>query len=83
MATVLKLLFGDKPGAPIVAASPTNPGFERQWSRLSDGVDEVIEARIYAGIHFRAANEDGAAMGRKIARLVTKQALRARRELKD
>jgi hypothetical protein len=83
MATVLRLLFGDKPRAPIVASSPTNPGFERHWSRLSDGVDEVIEARIYAGIHYRAANEDGVVLGRKIARFVVNQALRARRESKD
>jgi hypothetical protein len=82
MATVLKLLFGDEPGAPIVAISPTNPGFERHWARLSEGVDEVIEARIYAGIHYRTSDEDGAAVGRKIARFVVNRALRARHQSK-
>jgi hypothetical protein len=80
MATVMMLLFDDQPGAPIVATSPTNPGFERRWDRLSEGVDEVIEARIYSGIHYRSADEDGAQLGRKIARFVVNHALRARRK---
>jgi hypothetical protein len=78
MATVLTLLFDDEPGVPIVGISPTNPGFERRWARLSEGVDEVIEARIYAGIHFRAADKDGAALGRKVGRFVVNHALGAR-----
>jgi PAP2 superfamily len=83
MATVLKLLFGDEPGAPIVVSSPTSPGFERHWTRLSEGVEEVIEARIYAGIHYRTSDEEGAALGRKIARFVAHHALRVRHESKD
>jgi PAP2 superfamily len=79
MATVLMLLFGDEPNAPIVATSPTNPGFERYWGRLSEGVEEVIEARIYAGIHYRTSDEEGAQLGRKIARFVVNHALRVRR----
>jgi hypothetical protein len=83
MATVLKLLFGDEPGTPIVATSPTNPGFERHWARLSEGVNEVIEARIYSGIHYRTSDEDGAAVGRRIAQFVVKHALRSRHQAKD
>ena len=83
MATVLKLMFGDEPGTPIVATSSMNPGFERHWGTLSEGVNEVIEARIYAGIHYRTADEDGAAVGRRIARFVANHALRVRHGLKD
>ena len=82
MATVLKRLFGDGIDAPIVVISPTNPGFERHWVRLSEGVDEVIDARIYSGIHYRSADEDGAAVGRRVARFVMDQTLR-RRASKD
>ena len=78
MASAMMLLFGDEPGAPIIATSPTNPGFERHWERLSEGIDEVIEARIYSGIHYRSADEEGAEVGRKIARFVVSHALRAR-----
>jgi hypothetical protein len=83
MATVLKLLFGDESGAPLVASSPTNPGFERHWARLSEGVEEVIDARIYAGIHYRTSDEEGAAVGRKIARFVVNHALRVPHQSKD
>ena len=78
-----QLLFGDEPDAPIIATSPTNPGFERHWARLSEGVEEVIEARIYSGIHYRTSDEDGAAVGRKVARFVVNHALRARHQSKD
>jgi hypothetical protein len=83
MATVLKLLFGDDPGVAIVAASPTNPGFVRNWDRFSDGVDEVIEARIYGGIHYRTSDEDGAAVGARVGRAVALRALRSRHPHKD
>jgi hypothetical protein len=80
MATVLMLMFGDTPAAGIVATSPTNPAFERHWATLSEGVDEVIEARIYSGIHYRTSDEEGAQLGRRIARFVVNHALRERSE---
>ena len=76
MATVLGLLFGDDPGVSIVALSPTNAGFARQWTTFSQGVDEVIDARIYAGIHYRTSDEVGARVGRQVARFVAQHALR-------
>jgi PAP2 superfamily protein len=79
MATVLILLFGDDPGVPIVATSPTNPGFERHWATLSEGIQEVIDARIYVGFHYRTSDEVGARVGRKVARFVMNHALRARK----
>jgi hypothetical protein len=83
MAAVLAFLFGDKPGVPIVATSSTAPaGFTREWERFSDGVDEVIEARIYGGIHYRTSDEDGAAAGRKVARSVVLHSLRPRHPFK-
>ena len=76
MGFMLSLLFGDKPGITIVALSPTNPGFVRQWTAFSQGVDEVIEARVYSGIHYRTADEVGARVGRQIARFVYTHALK-------
>jgi len=76
MATVLRLLFGDYPGVPIVAISPTNPGFPRRWHTFTEGVDEVIDARVYSGIHYRTSDETGARVGRQVARLVFNHALR-------
>jgi len=68
MATVLRLLFDDDPGVAFTATSPTNPGFERHWVTFSEGVREVIDARVYAGIHFRSSDERGATLGGQVAR---------------
>jgi hypothetical protein len=76
MATTLAYLFGDNPGIAIVATSPTNPAFPRQWSTFSEGVDEVVDARVFSGIHFRTSDEVGARVGRQVAQFVIHQALR-------
>lgn len=83
IAMVLMLLFGDEPGVSIVATSPTNPGFTRHWTTLGEGVDEVIDARILTGIHYRSSDEEGAALGRKVARFVVSHALRAAHPRQD
>jgi hypothetical protein len=75
MATVLILLFGDNPGVPLVATSPTNPTFQREWTTFSEGIEEVIDARIYAGFHFRTSMERAAALGRRIGRFVVNHSL--------
>jgi hypothetical protein len=76
MATVLTMLFDDDPGVTFTATSPTNAGFERHWATFSEGVNEVIDARVYAGIHFRSSDERGARIGRQVARFVAKHAFR-------
>jgi hypothetical protein len=42
-------------------------GEERFYRRASDVVDEVVEARMWLGLHFRSADEDGADIGRRVA----------------
>jgi hypothetical protein len=69
MATVLTRLFDDDPGVAFTATSPTNPGFTREWTTFSEGVREVIDARVYSGIHFRSSDERGAKLGRQVARV--------------
>jgi hypothetical protein len=76
MATVLRLLFDDDPDVAFTATSPTNPGFERHWETFSEGVREVIDARVYSGIHFRWSDERGAKLGRQVARFAAKHAFR-------
>jgi hypothetical protein len=78
MAFVLKEMFGDAPGYVIDATSSQTPGFVRHWQTFGEGVDEVIDARVYSGIHFRTSDEVGARLGRQVARFVLTHALRAR-----
>ena len=38
-------------------------------------IDDTIDARVYQGIHFRSADEDGAWIGKKVARWLDKHYL--------
>jgi hypothetical protein len=39
----------------------------RSFDRFSQALREVIDARVWAGIHFRTADEQGAVIGKKVA----------------
>jgi hypothetical protein len=45
-----------------------NGGLTRSFTRFSQAIDEVVDARVWSGIHFRTADEQGAKIGRQIAR---------------
>ena len=51
---------------PFYATSSRFPGEQRAFSRFSDVTNEVLEARIYAGIHFRTPDVQSADLGREI-----------------
>ena len=44
----------------------------RSFERLSDALKEVIDARVWGGIHFRTADEQGAVLGKKVAHWLEK-----------
>jgi hypothetical protein len=73
MATVLETIFGDGLGAPIQL---TFTGITRQWQTFDQGVQEVIDARVYSGIHFRNSDEVGVRLGRQVAQFAMTHALR-------
>jgi hypothetical protein len=54
---------------PIPARNVVN-GEERFFRKASDVVEEVVEARMLLGVHYRFADEDGADIGRKVARQI-------------
>jgi len=76
MAQILISLFGDKPGVTMVAHSPAHPGFDHLWFRFTQGIDEVINARVWEGIHFRNSDEQGMRAGRCVGQFVVRHALR-------
>jgi hypothetical protein len=74
VSTVLQAVVGD--AVEITLTSPTAPGVTRRWTRLQDYRDEVSEARILAGFHYRFSADIGKEMGRKIGELTVGTQLR-------
>ncbi len=60
--------FQDFFGTDDVAFSDTNnAGLTRSWTSFSQAIDEIVDARVWSGIHFRTADEQGARIGREVA----------------
>jgi hypothetical protein len=74
-ASVLTAFFGDVIPE-IRLTTPTAPGVTRTFTKLSDIVSEIIDARIFDGVHYRTSGEVGAEMGRKIAEYVLQNFLK-------
>jgi len=75
ISTVLRSVLGGDFGE-FSLTSPTAPGVTRKWNRVEDYSDEVANARIYAGFHYRFSTEVGKDMGRKIGELTVATQLR-------
>jgi hypothetical protein len=61
-----------------VNTTNTTPGIPqtRTFHRFDDAADEVVVGRIYEGIHFRFADEEGRKQGRHVAQWVHGHALK-------
>jgi hypothetical protein len=66
----MRAFFGtDKIGFDIVSSRfPGTPAQTRHFAGFSQALEEVIDARVWGGIHFRTAGTQGAALGRRVAR---------------
>jgi hypothetical protein len=63
---VLLMFFGtDEIGFDVTSAR--FPGELRHFDRFSDALAEIIEARIWAGLHFRTADVQAEILGRRVA----------------
>jgi hypothetical protein len=65
MAESLEAVFGRRARFSVTSLSSNTT---RSYRGFSHAVDEVIDARVYSGIHFRKADEDGAELGQAVAR---------------
>jgi hypothetical protein len=52
------------------------PGVIRSFANFHSALDECIDARIFAGIHFRTADVDAGILGTRVAGYVVANALR-------
>ena len=65
MGETLKDFFnGDK-----MAWSDTNvAGLSRSYTHFSEAIDEIVDVRVWSGLHFRTADEASARIGRQVAK---------------
>jgi hypothetical protein len=64
-ASVLASFFGNH--AKFTVTSDGLPGVTRSFTRFSDAVAQVADARVFAGFHFRFSCDDAAQMGKQVA----------------
>jgi hypothetical protein len=61
-----------------VEFSAQRAGFEPlHYRRLDEAVRDVVDARVWLGIHFRTADVQSMVLGRKVARWIAKSGFRA------
>jgi len=75
-AEILRRFFRADDVAFSTTSGPTFAGLTRAFTSFSHAAAENGESRIYAGIHFRSAVEDGLKQGRQIGGFVFRHALR-------
>jgi hypothetical protein len=68
---VLPMFFGKKKIGFDVTSSRF-PGETRHFDRFSEPLKEIIDARIWAGLHYRTADVQAQQLGRKVVQYMTK-----------
>ena len=70
VGTSLKLDLGSDPVPVLSSSSPTDGGATRTWDSIDEFMQEVADARVWEGVHYRNSAEVGSEMGRLIAEQV-------------
>ena len=74
-AEVLRRLYGEA-GHSITVSNPAVPGIVLQYTSFRQITDDISDARVYGGIHFRTDQVAGARLGRAVGAAVYKNNLR-------
>jgi hypothetical protein len=69
VGTVLQTEIGDDQVPVLTTTSQAAGGVARSWTNIDEFMQEVANARIYDGVHYRNSGKVGAGMGRQIAQL--------------
>jgi Vanadium chloroperoxidase N-terminal domain len=76
VASTIEALQGTPEVAEISMTSPTAPGATHSWTNMRAYNEEVSNARIWAGFHYRFSTRVGQGMGRQIGEYVANTLLR-------
>jgi hypothetical protein len=74
-AEVLRRLYGEA-GHAMTLTNPAVPGISLQYTSFKQITDDISDARVYGGIHFRTDQDAGAVLGKAVGTTVYKDNLR-------
>jgi hypothetical protein len=75
VAGVVKAVLGTADIPEIAMTSPTAPGVTHRWTNMMALTEEVANARIWAGFHYRFSTRVGTEMGLQIGEYVEKNVM--------
>jgi hypothetical protein len=75
VATVIEAIIGTSDIPKVAITMPSAPGVTHRYTNLKAFTDEVANARIYAGFHYRNSTVVGQNMGREIGAYVARTTL--------
>jgi hypothetical protein len=75
VAGVVRAVLGTDDIPEIVVTSPTAPGVTHRWTSMTNFTQEVANARIWSGFHYRFSTRVGTDMGLKIGEYVVKNVM--------
>jgi hypothetical protein len=75
VAGIIKTEFGTVDIPEIAVTSATAPGVTHRWTSMTAFAEEVANARIWAGFHYRFSTRVGTSMGYKIGEYVVKSVM--------
>ena len=74
---VIESVLGSADIPEVSMTSSTAPGVIHRWTNLGVFADEVADARIWAGFHYRFSTRVGTETGRKIGQYVVQNVMQA------
>jgi hypothetical protein len=72
---VLAHVFGRNPHVVMTLTSPTAPGVVETYSTFADIARDVVDARVWGGIHWRTSSTRGRSVGAQVGAYVVHHAL--------
>jgi hypothetical protein len=75
VAGIVRTSLGTTDVPEIATTSPTAPGVTHRWTSVTAFAEEVANARIWAGFHYRFSTRVGTEMGQQIGEYVVKNVM--------
>jgi len=75
VGAVLQAEVGNGPMPVLSTSSPSAKGAVRRWARVDDFTQEVTNARVWGGLHYRFSNDAATTMGQRIGELAAAKLL--------